>query len=285
MISLYILKFLSILPLKFLYFLSRILSFLAIKVINYRVKVVEKNLSLTRRFFKSHDLSNIKEVFYKYFVDLYMETIKMNSVDKNFFIKNFKVNNIKDLNDFYDQGKSVMLMLSHYSGYEWCISLPYYLNHDVAAVYSPLKNKHVNNFIVKSREKHGVSLFSRYSAFREIFKKEKQGKPTLYGLVADQSPQLSSKNVFWTMFLDQMVPVFTGPETIAKKYKMPVVYGEMKRVERGSYIINFKLISLDASKEKEHVITKKYLRLIEEQIKQDPSLYLWTHNRFKHAKN
>ena len=66
---------------------------------------------------------------------------------------------------------------------------------------------------------------------------------------------------------------------------MPVVYGEMKRVERGSYIINFKLISLDASKEKEHVITKKYLRLIEEQIKQDPSLYLWTHNRFKHAKN
>ena len=68
MISLYILKFLSILPLKFLYFLSRILSFLAIKVINYRVKVVEKNLSLTRRFFKSHDLSNIKEVFYKYFV-------------------------------------------------------------------------------------------------------------------------------------------------------------------------------------------------------------------------
>ena len=66
---------------------------------------------------------------------------------------------------------------------------------------------------------------------------------------------------------------------------MPVVYGEMKRVERGSYIINFKLISLDASKEKKHVITKKYFRLIEEQIKKDPSLYLWTHNRFKHAKN
>ena len=59
----------------------------------------------------------------------------------------------------------------------------------------------------------------------------------------------------------------------------------MKRVERGSYVINFKLISLDASKEKDHVITKKYLRLIEEQIKKDPSLYLWTHKRFKHAKN
>ena len=285
MISLFLLKSLSILPLKVLYFISRILSFLLIKVIKYRTQVVDKNLTLTRRFFKSHDLLNVKYRFYKYFVDLYMEVIKMNSVNKNFFIKNFKVNNIKDLNDFYDQGKSVMLMLSHYSGYEWCISLPYYLKHDVAAVYSPLKNKPVNNFIVKSREKHGISLFSRYSAFRKIFKKEKQGKPTLYGLVADQSPQLSSKNLFWTKFLDQKVPVFTGPEVIAKKYKMPVVYGEMKRVERGSYIINFKLISLDASKEKDHVITKKYLRLIEEQIKIDPSLYLWTHNRFKHAKN
>ena len=284
MISLYLLKFLSILPLKVLYFISRILSFLIIKVIKYRSKVVDKNLNLSRKFFKSHDLLNVKYRFYKYFVDLYVEVIKMNSVDKNFFIKNFKVNNVKELNEFYDQGKSVMLMLSHYSGYEWCISLPYFLKHDIVSVYSPLKNKYVNDFILKSREKHGISLYSRYSAFREIFKKEKQGKPTLYGLVADQSPQINSKN-FWTMFLDQKVPVFTGPEIIAKKYKMPVFYGEMKRTERGSYTINFKLISLDASKEKEHVITKKYLRLIEEQIKKDPSLYLWTHNRFKHARN
>ena len=37
--------------------------------------------------------------------------------------------------------------------------------------------------------------------------------------------------------------------------------------------------------ENEYDITKKYLELIEKQINHDPSLYLWTHNRFKHAKN
>ena len=32
-------------------------------------------------------------------------------------------------------------------------------------------------------------------------------------------------------------------------------------------------------------ITEKYLRLVENQIHEDPNYYFWTHNRFKHRKN
>ena len=130
-----------------------------------------------------------------------------------------------------------------------------------------------------------MSLISRYSAFRDILKIEKEGSPVLYGLVADQSPQLRSKNLFWTKFLGQEVPVFTGSENIAKKFNLPVIYGEMSKIKRGKYKIEFKLISENPIKENEFDITKKYLELIEKQINNDPSLYLWTHNRFKHAKN
>ena len=285
MISIFFIRLISLFPLRLLYIISDLLRIIVQYLFRYRVKVIDKNLNLASKNLSFKNLSSIKKDFYKYFIDLYLEVIKMDNLSEKFFLKNFKVQNIDLLNKYYDDGKSVILMLSHYSGYEWCVSLPYFIKHHLVGVYSPISNKRVDKFIRKSRSKHGMSLISRYSAFRDILKIEKEGSPTLYGLVADQSPQLSSKNLFWTKFLGQEVPVFTGSENIAKKFNLPVIYGKMSKLKRGKYKIEFKLISENPQKEKEHDITKKYLRLVEKQINNDPSLYLWTHNRFKHTKN
>ena len=285
MISIFFIRLISLFPLRLLYIISDLLRIIVQYLFRYRVKVVDKNLNLASKNLSFKNLSSIKKDFYKYFIDLYLEVIKMDNLSEKFFLKNFEVQNIDLLNKYYDDGKSVILMLSHYSGYEWCVSLPYFIKHHLVGVYSPISNKRVDKFIRKSRSKHGMSLISRYSAFRDILKIEKEGSPTLYGLVADQSPQLSSKNLFWTKFLGQEVPVFTGSENIAKKFNLPVIYGKMSKLKRGKYKIEFKLISENPQKEKEHDITKKYLKLVEKQINNDPSLYLWTHNRFKHTKN
>ena len=285
MISIFFIRLISLFPLRLLYIISDFLRIILQYLFKYRVNVVEKNLHLASKHFSFKNPSIIKTKFYKYFIDLYLEVIKMDNLSERFFLKNFEVQNIDLLNKYYDEGKSVILMLSHYSGYEWCVSLPYFIKHHVVGVYSPMSNKKVDKFIRKSRSKHGMSLISRYSAFRDILKIEKEGSPTLYGLVADQSPQLSSKNLFWTKFLGQEVPVFTGSENIAIKFNLPVIYGEMSKLKRGKYKIEFKLISESPVEENEFDITKKYLELIEKQINNDPSLYLWTHNRFKHAKN
>ena len=285
MISIFFIRLISLFPLRLLYIISDILRIIVQYLFKYRVNIVDKNLNLASKNFSVKNLSTIKKNFYKYFVDLYLEVIKMDKLNERFFLNNFDVQNIDLINKYYNDGKSVILMLSHYSGYEWCVSLPYFIKHHLVGVYSPISNKRVDKFIRKSRSKHGMSLIPRHSAFRDILKIEKEGTPTLYGLVADQSPQLSSKNLFWTKFLGQKVPVFTGSEKIAKKFNLPVIYGEMSKLKRGKYKIEFKLISENPVKENEFDITKKYLKLIEKQIYNDPSLYLWTHNRFKHANN
>ena len=285
MISIFFIRLISLFPLRLLYIISDILRIIVQYLFKYRVNIVDKNLNLASKNFSVKNLSTIKKNFYKYFVDLYLEVIKMDKLNERFFLNNFDVQNIDLINKYYNDGKSVILMLSHYSGYEWCVSLPYFIKHHLVGVYSPISDKRVDKFIRKSRSKHGMSLIPRHSAFRDILKIEKEGTPTLYGLVADQSPQLSSKNLFWTKFLGQKVPVFTGSEKIAKKFNLPVIYGEMSKLKRGKYKIEFKLISENPVKENEFDITKKYLKLIEKQIYNDPSLYLWTHNRFKHANN
>ena len=285
MITILFLRLLSLLPLKLLYLISNILSFFLHKILKYRINIVNKNLNLSKDFFPDTNLKLLRKKFYIYFSDLYLEVIKMRNLNENFFLNHFEIKNIKPVEKFLSEGKSVMLLLSHYSGYEWCTALPYFLKFNIVSLYTPLKNKKINDFIITSRTKHGISLLSRYTALRDILKIEKNKTPTLYGFVADQSPSLNSSKIFWTKFLNQEVPVFTGPEIIAKKFNMPVFYAKMTKTSRGHYKIDFELITSNSSTEKEFYITKKYLNLVEEQIVNDPSLYLWTHNRFKHAKN
>jgi KDO2-lipid IV(A) lauroyltransferase len=133
-----------------------------------------------------------------------------------------------------------------------------------------------------SRSRHGLELISRYDAIKEIYKTEAQSiTPHLYGLVADQSPQMRSKN-YWSKFLGVKVPIFTGSERIAKKLSLPVVYARMKKIERGYYSVDFQLIAENPNDYKDYEITEKYLKLVENQLREDPYPYLWTHNRFKH---
>ncbi len=275
-------KIIRNLPLNFIYIISNFVYFLIFKVFRYRLHVVKKNISLSNlNLNTSNNYRTIKN-FYKYFTDLYLESIKMDSFSKSDFEKRFTISNIDLLNKYFKQGQSVVFMCSHYSGYEWCACLPYFIKHNFLAVYTPVKNKYINEFMKKSRSRHGLDLISRYDAMKKISILEKKNKkPHLYGLVADQSPQIRTNN-YWSKFLGVKVPVFTGSERIAKKYDLPVVYGKMKKIKRGYYSLEFKLIVENPNNYKDFEITEKYLRLVENQLREDPHPYLWTHNRFKH---
>lgn len=282
MIVTFLLKFIKTLPLSVIYLISDFTSFIIHKVFKYRVNIVKNNLKRSSLKIKSDQIQIIVNKFYKYFTDLYFESIKMDSFSKLDFDKRFKVINVDLLNKFYDQGKSVVLMVSHYSGYEWCTGLPYYIKHKFSAVYTPIKNESINNFMYNSRSRHGLELISRYDAIKEIYKTESQSiTPHLYGLVADQSPQMRSKN-YWSKFLGVKVPIFTGSERIAKKLSLPVVYARMKKIKRGYYSVDFQLIAENPNDYKDYEITEKYLKMVENQLREDPYPYLWTHNRFKH---
>ena len=58
----------------------------------------------------------------------------------------------------------------------------------------------------------------------------------------------------------------------------------VKRVKRGYYEIYFKTITEQPKKFKNFEITDKFIRLLENQIKEKPEYYTWTHRRFKHRK-
>jgi len=103
----------------------------------------------------------------------------------------------------------------------------------------------------------------------------------LYLLVSDQSPMLQ-KNQYWTEFLNVKVPIFTGAETISKKFDFAVVNMSTSKIKRGYYESEFELITDTPKELKTNEITDRYLRITEKHIAMQPEFYLWSHKRFKH---
>ena len=62
-----------------------------------------------------------------------------------------------------------------------------------------------------------------------------------------------------------------------------MVYARIKRVKRGYYEVDFELIADHPEKLPKNRITDTFTEWLEQDIYCDPTQYLWTHNRFKHA--
>jgi len=80
------------------------------------------------------------------------------------------------------------------------------------------------------------------------------------------------------------VPIHTGAEMLAKKLDMPVIFFSVKRIKRGFYETTFQTLAEQPNEYKNYAITDQFLKLVEQQIHEEPQYYLWTHKRWKHRK-
>ncbi len=81
------------------------------------------------------------------------------------------------------------------------------------------------------RTRLGTKLIEMKSTLRDMVTNRKEVTATAF--IADQTP--FPENAYWTTFLNQDTPVFTGTEKIAQKFNYPVVYVSVKRMKRGYY--------------------------------------------------
>lgn len=126
-----------------------------------------------------------------------------------------------------------------------------------------------------------MGLVTQKDFFRTISAQAQAKDHHFFGMVADQSPLLS-KAKMWQSFMGVEVPVFAGPESIATAVDAALVFMEVDQVKRGYYRVQLKLITDDPKSLTEGMITRKYLDLVEAQIRRQPHCYMWTHNRWKH---
>jgi len=275
-----VLKPLSFLPLGILFFFSDIVFVLTYYVVKYRRKVVKQNLKISFPNKSNKELKAIEQKFYHHFTDFILESIKSISISEKDVIKRTALKNQELLDKYYKQGKNVLVVCGHYNNWEfYALSLPKRLKHTTYSLYQPLKNKFFDKMLLNSRSRNGMKLIQTNDVLS--FFREENINPKLMVIVNDQSPTNKNK-AYWNNFLNQNTGWNVGPEKLAKKFDYVVLFGHSKKVKRGSYEVEFSLITESPKTTNDEFITDKYSSILEGVIQKKPEFWLWSHKRWKH---
>lgn len=276
-----IIWFLSILPMAVLYFVSDLVFVLVYHLIGYRKKVVKDNLKLVFPEKSDKEIKTITRKFYHHLCDMVVESIKSLSISEAELKRRFVYTNVEEIHALEKQQKSIILMLGHYASWEWIFILEKYVNHKGYAVYKKIENKYFDKLVKKIRAKWNTELITTKETIHKLGAAQIRGELTINGFASDQSAK-HWKASHWQEFMGVKVPVITGAEMLAKKLDMAVVFLAVKKVKRGHYEATFKTITEHPKEHPNYEITDMFVKLVEEQIIEEPAYYLWTHKRWKY---
>jgi KDO2-lipid IV(A) lauroyltransferase len=264
-----------------LYLVSDFLFIILYHLVKYRRKVVFDNLKNSFPDKSEKELRMIEKEFYSYLADLIIETVKLVTASEHDILKRFTITNLDLIRKFEEQNQSYLMAASHYGNWEWnTLISPLAFKSQTLIIYKELTNKSFDTFLKNVREKSGVKMITMRSSFRAIIKHKNELINTVFA--ADQTPAHLEAQILID-FLHQKTLVFYGLEKTAKATNYPVIFCDLKRVKRGYYAADFKLITENPALESENAITKKYFSLLEDRINDEPSYWLWSHKRWKNS--
>lgn len=280
--GIFLLKILAKLPFGLLYLISDVFYLFVFYVVGYRRKVVTRNLRNAFPEKTESEITSISKKFYRHFSDLTLETIKMRSMKPAEFDKRMKVNNVGLVNQYFDKGKSVLVLTMHYNNWEWGTYISVILKHKSLAVYKPLQDATFDKFMNETRTKFGTELIRNDQIYKRVLNAEKQNEPVFIWLAGDQTPPVFHKS--WFRFLNQDALFYPGPAIISKRFSQPVFFQKIEKTGRGIYETTFELLIENPEIYTETEIIKIYIQRMEEVIREKPEFYIWSHKRWKHKR-
>ncbi|EON78782.1 Lipid A biosynthesis lauroyl acyltransferase [Lunatimonas lonarensis] len=277
-------KALSLLPTGVLYLISDCFYLIAYYLIGYRKRVVRENLAYAFPEKTKVQRKAIEKIFFRNLTDSFVETIKLLTLSESEIDKRYKLVNPELVTDRVRQGEVIIGVQAHFFNWEGhVVAMNRQLNKACETVYLKVSNPVFELLMRSIRSRFGGSLVERNSFIKHLI--ANRNTPRMIGLAADQRPQFSESR-YWATFMNREAPFFEGAEKMAKKFSSPVIYGEIEKTKRGHYRYTYHLLASPPYKDTApHSITDAYIAAVEANIRKNPSIYLWSHNRWKEKKS
>ena len=274
----------SLLPYRVLYGLADGIYLLLYRVVGYRKRVVRKNLAEAFPEMDEKERRQTEHRFYHFLCDYFVESIKLLSVSDKTLLKHIEFRNFDEVERCFDEGQSTAAMLGHYCNWEYLSATTLARKKHPEAVmgliYDPLSNKAFDRLFLAIRSAKKGECINKRKILRHLLAFKKENKVSLCGYIADQAPKWENIHL-WLPFLHHETPVFTGAERIIRKMNNAVFYTDMQRPKRGHYIVTFRLMTRQPQELAEHELTRQFFNLLEQTVRRQPHLYLWSHDRWR----
>ncbi len=266
---------------------SSFIAWLAHSVVRYRLRICRDNIRSSFPDMTDEEVDKTVTGFYHFLADYFIETVKLGSMSADEMRRRMKFENIEEVNLDLRAGKNVSIFLGHFCNWEWVSTMPLWLDLSTGAVpcqiYHPLSNVAADEVFGSIRSRFGATNLPMATSAKTLMEMSAKGIPSITGYIADQTPSWRAIH-HWIPFLNHDTPVFTGAEKISRKIHAAAYYLDMRRPERNVYVGRFIKLSSDAASESVNKVTETYFEMLENSIKRQPSLWLWTHRRWKHRR-
>lgn len=275
----------SLLPMRVLYLLGDLMYVLAYKVVGYRLKVVRSNLASSFPEKSEEELRQIERGFYHCLCDYFAEALKTMTMSEKQIRQRMVFKGVDTVNACVADGQSCVLYLGHLFNWEWVTSLPLWLRKEAygGQLYHALESPVFDRLFLHLRQRWNSECIALVDILRKTVENKRANRPSVIGYIGDQVPHWNNIH-HWCWFLNHDTPVMTGAERIAVKNDQAIFYTDIKRVKRGYYEAEFKLITRRPKELKEFESVDIYFQMLEQNIRRQPELWLWSHNRWKRTR-
>ena len=278
-------RILSILPLRVLYAIASFVLYpLLYYVVHYRRSMVMSNIRYCFPEMSEAACKQMARQFYHHFADLCVEIIHAYRISDEELRERVVFEGLDEAQAAFLQQKGGVFMLGHMGCWEWMADVAKRLDRNrihTNVIYLKLDNKSADCIMMQIREKRGCTPIEMHKLLREAVRLRKESsKAEVYCMLADQKPSWRSLQ-FYTDFFGHNTPFLTGSEKIARKFAYPVYYADITMPSRGHYNIRLLPITTNAQCCEEGFVSREYVKLLEANIIKQPSIWLWSHNRFK----
>lgn len=288
----------SKLPLRVHYFNSHILAFIIEKLVRYRIGIAEDNL---RHAFPEKDEKWVKKTrheFYLHFARVIVEAIWFGGcrpgdgrIRKSELVK---MSNPEVPAEAWEKAGGVIIFSAHSGNWELSGGICKYN-------YSPVEN-HIreDNYCVIYRKQSSevwnrllhvnrLAALDRPEEFEGYLESGQFVRYALthaddrkfYNVIGDQRPYFRNGKPVTVNFMNRDCITMTAGATVAHKLGMAVIYQRMIENENGhGYTLKYEKICDNASQAAPEEIIRQYFRLLEEDLRNQPYNYLWTHRRW-----
>ncbi|MEE0871082.1 MAG: lysophospholipid acyltransferase family protein [Bacteroidaceae bacterium] len=273
----------SITPRCFKYYILK--PFLALLLIlsHYRYKVIAENMAKSFPEKSRQEIRRLVRSYYIHLAEVAVDIISLVGASER--RKDRAVNwvNAKEVTERLN-GKDWIAVGAHYGCWEY---LPLWSRKQMCntfmSVYHPMSNVVFDCLFLRLRKySENITTVPMKSTITYYLRNRNKGKGIILGLLSDQSPNLRA-DTHWFRFLNQDTAFIDGAESIAMKFRIPILFAYTKRVAPGRYEVMLEEIYDGKEDVAQHEITQRYATRLEEMIKEQPELWMWSHKRWKHT--
>jgi KDO2-lipid IV(A) lauroyltransferase len=262
--------------------LAIILAALFYFLIPIRKKIVIQNLKIAFPELSRKAVKNITFNNYKNFAIVLIELMLIPFLSREEINRVMKKDNIEIIKNKFLENKGLITLSAHFGNWELLASsVSSHVDVKFHIIVKSLRNPFVDKWMNSARTKWMNEIIPLGVAVRKSFQvlKEKGAR----AILGDQrGPEEGIKMIFF----GKETSVYTGPAVFSLRTGAPILVVFCIRQPDYSYKIDVHEINHENLPEDENAqiieITRRYISLLEEYIKQYPEQWLWMHKRWKH---